>query len=285
MRVLLVISLLLVAAVTVFSADDPVVVLAQKKEWAAVLAAVEKEPSLISKADEKNGNTVLLLAILNKDAAVVEGLLQRSKLKSLDGMKNKRELTPLHLAVLIGDSAIFDAVLKLTQNVNVLMGFDTPLCVAIPSGAKKEMIQALLDKGADPEIPNGLGQRPLHLALLGSQDEISKLLIEKGVNICVTALGVTPLELAVATGRKEICELLVSRDKTLVSLAGEEGDTPLHAAAALGDVELTQLLLKHGADSWAKNKKGRSAIDVAEEKWKKTKEQKFSRVLNPLERL
>jgi ankyrin repeat protein len=216
---------------------------------------------------------------------VVEGLLQRSKLKSLDGMKNKRELTPLHLAVLIGDSAIFDAVLKLTQNVNVLMGFDTPLCVAIPSGAKIETIQALLDKGADPEIPNGLGQRPLHLALLGSQNEISKLLIERGVNLRVTALGVTPLELAVATGRKEICELLISRDKTLVSLAGDDGDTPLHAAAELGDVELTQLLLKHGADSWAKNKKGRSAIDVAEEKWKKTKERRFSQVLSLLERL
>jgi hypothetical protein len=54
---------------TLFAADDPVVVLAQKKEWAAVLAAVEKEPSLISKADEKNGTTVLLLAILNKDSA------------------------------------------------------------------------------------------------------------------------------------------------------------------------------------------------------------------------
>jgi len=47
------------------------------------------------------------------------------------------------------------------------------------------------------------------------------------------------------------------------AFANLEGSTPLHFAAKRGDVALASLLVAHGADVGAKNKQGRTALDVA----------------------
>lgn len=50
-----------------------------------------------------------------------------------------------------------------------------------------------------------------------------------------------------------------------VTVADEEGDTPLHNAARIGDLELIGLLLERGADPRARNNHGQTPADIARE--------------------
>jgi ankyrin repeat protein len=91
----------------------------------------------------------------------------------------------------------------------------------------------LLRAGADPEAvaDNEIRVRPLHSALAGRSVGVVSMLLAAGVDIDVTQ---------------------------------QRGFTPLMAAAMIGDVELTDLLLACGADSRRVSDDGRTAADVAQ---------------------
>lgn len=48
-----------------------------------------------------------------------------------------------------------------------------------------------------------------------------------------------------------------------VNARGLDDDTPLHDAASNGNIRLVKLLVERGADIHAKNKKGKTPVDVA----------------------
>lgn len=48
-----------------------------------------------------------------------------------------------------------------------------------------------------------------------------------------------------------------------VNSAGRGGDTPLHAAATVGNTDATRLLLARGADPLRKNAEGETPLDIA----------------------
>ncbi len=96
------------------------------------------------------------------------------------------------------------------------------------------LIEKLLEKGADPNAVDKKGQTPLHL-FAGHIGEVHiiQLLIEKGAR---------------------------------ASLVDEEGDTPLHKMIGhwLGEdaAKVAELLVAAGADPKAKNKDGKTALDM-----------------------
>ena len=53
-----------------------------------------------------------------------------------------------------------------------------------------------------------------------------------------------------------------------VNARQEKGWMPLHSAVNNGDLELTTMLLEHGADPMAQNDEGKSSIGLAAEKGK-----------------
>jgi len=110
----------------------------------------------------------------------------------------------------------------------------TPLGIATHFGQEK-VIQTLLAKGADPNIcsQNGYRVYPLHTALTGGYDQISKMLIEGGAN---------------------------------VNVAQHARITPLHIAAQQGNIEMIIVLLENGADVSIKTEMGMTASDLALEK-------------------
>jgi ankyrin repeat protein len=97
----------------------------------------------------------------------------------------------------------------------------------------------LLQAGADPneQARNSMLIRPLHAATAQSDQQI--------------ALTITARLLAAGAD---------------ANIKQQGGWTPLHAAAANGNLELIQLLLRHGADLAAKNDDSKTAFDLATEK-------------------
>lgn len=90
-----------------------------------------------------------------------------------------------------------------------------------------EIVQLLLDKGAQLDIPDGIGRLPIHHAALQSLESFS-LILSAGADVEVTdKMGRTVLHWAVIGGRIEVIERVLSLSKDLLHQADVDGWTPL----------------------------------------------------------
>lgn len=76
--------------------------------------------------------------------------------------------------------------------------------------------------------------------------------------------GLVPLHNACSYGHYEVTELLVKHGAN-VNVADLWKFTPLHEAAAKGKYEIVKLLIKHGADVTKKNRDGATPLDLVRE--------------------
>ncbi len=158
----------------------------------------------------------------------------------------------------------------------------------------RELVQLLIDNGANVKAKDNNGFTPLHeVAFVGGEAEeeemedvvaTAQLLIDKDANVNdKDEQGQTPLHKAVVTRFDQLIKLLIERD-AYVNAQDNEGDTPLHLVvqelkddpeglteAQLKEVieELTglaALLINKGADPFIKNNEGKTALGLAEEK-------------------
>ena len=133
------------------------------------------------------------------------------------------------------------------------------------SEGKTEDIQAEL--AAHPENlakKDGEGFLPLHLAAAGGHLESVELLLTSGSEIDAQGTrGETAIYLAAAGGQAQVVSALLAAGAN-PNLATLELRTPLQRAAMEGSLETVKVLLKGGADATAKDKQGRSALDLAE---------------------
>ena len=139
----------------------------------------------------------------------------------------------------------------------------TPLNLAA-EGVDKEKIQALLDLGADPNIPNSYGRRPLDAVMdhygysygygtaNGSHDEIIGLLLKSGADPDLSPqaeMQFSPLHIAARGNKMDTLKMLVARharidqpDRTRAGL------TPLMTAIDQGNKDAAKFLKDNGAD-------------------------------------
>ena len=97
----------------------------------------------------------------------------------------------------------------------------------------------------------------------GNLKEVEYLL-ENGANIKATdARGDTLLYIAVCKNFLQVAQCLISRGANVNSINGELGNTPLHAAASYGGVEMVQLLVANHADSCQSNNEGYTPVHYA----------------------
>ncbi|MEX0676079.1 MAG: ankyrin repeat domain-containing protein, partial [Pirellulales bacterium] len=97
-----------------------------------------------------------------------------------------------------GHSEILNLLLDKGANVNVrLSDGSTPLHLAARSGGLNT-VRLLLGRGADPNATDNKGETPLHSAIAGHSDlESIRLLVQSGANLDVgNEEGVTPVRLA-----------------------------------------------------------------------------------------
>ena len=118
----------------------------------------------------------------------------------------------------------------------------TALSAAV-SCSRRNIVQILLDEGADPsKISSKESAPPLILALQKGNNSIVRLLLYAGADAdCVAASGDTALCVATSLKNFEIIDDLC-RVSTSIDAPGRENMPPIHIAAQDGDVKMVQKL-------------------------------------------
>lgn len=149
----------------------------------------------------------------------------------------------------------------------------TPLQLAV-SNQKKEMVQYLLDNGANSNVKNRRGWTPFHeVARLGFSDLIEPFLNDS-LFVSLNAKdenGDTPLRAAVDTQKEEFIVKLIeltqnseSNMRTLfINSVDYDGISPLAAAVKNDSFNIAKILIEAGAKPEHSERNAMSAIDMA----------------------
>jgi ankyrin repeat protein len=178
-------------------------------------------------------------------------------------LKHGADITPrtsdsgriaLHYAARASMHAVVEKLVVDSESVNTQdkTGW-TPLLIACMASAPT-IVNALLSQGADPEIINDEGDRPLHIALkrplhMGPRDkrfgDPALDLINHGVDIAARdAQERTPLHLAAQFHKLPAARLLLEKGAS-PSVVDDKGQTPLSLCS---NPILAELLLEQGAN-------------------------------------
>jgi ankyrin repeat protein len=136
------------------------------------------------------------------------------------------------------------------------------------AAATGKMTHIISNLAREPELVNTYaedGFQPLGLAAYFGQQEAVEYLLKAGAQVnspVKNALGVTPLQSAVAGCHLEITDLLL-RAGADPNVKDSGGSSPIHVAAQCGDARIAHLLIFGGANLETASKDGKQPLDVA----------------------
>jgi ankyrin repeat protein len=138
----------------------------------------------------------------------------------------------------------------------------TPLQIAVLQN-HTDVVQLLLEHGADVSATYGRGCTPLHEAACFGHAEVAKVLLENGADVLATYdSGLTPLHQAAQNAEAEVAKVLLQNGAD-VSAKNDRGWTPLHWAVVNGHAVVVRVLIEHGANILAENNDGETPVDYA----------------------
>lgn len=239
-----------------------------------------------------DGDTPIIIAI-REDAKpeIITFLIDKgAKINT----RNKNGWTPLHEAVILGNGNIisilnqneadffsinnngenafdlvFDRGVEYTENIVTSELVDlrnsrenTPLFYAIDRGSP-DIVQVLLDKGADINASNVNGETPLHQAITTDNIVISNMLISRGSNIeAKDKQDNTPLHHCVFWNASETARLLVDNG-ALIDSKNRSGRTPLHEAVLSEDRGIVTFFIRKGSNLNSRDNNGQTPLYYA----------------------
>ena len=137
-------------------------------------------------------------------------------------------------------------------------GGDPPLSLAIRLGWL-QLVERLLQRGADREARDSRSMTALHLATALGRENVIKLLLRYGASPQArTPDGQTPLGVALSKGRRDLADWLDWRLWPLPRRALRAADVP--AAAVVGDVDAVRRLIDLGLPVDAVDAQGCTAL-------------------------
>ena len=245
----------------------------------------------------RGGGTPLCFAIENRHEKLVKVLLERGASVDID---DKYDKTILQFAVEQGSSIIVEHILRHRPDLNnernsgvlsaavVGWGIENRKIVknllqygftVNPKDAKNfmhaavengylELVEDMLKRGTGANmLCNSVtreGYIPLHVATKSGQKEVVRLLISYGADVnAEDASGETALYSASESGYEDIVEILLHYGAKVDAVTKDDLMTPLHIAAAFGELETVKLLLKLGASIDLTDKHGLTALHIA----------------------
>jgi hypothetical protein len=174
--------------------------------------------------------------------------------------------TPLMNAISLGNTQGAAILIRAGANLNLRNSEgDTALTEAV-NKHNKTIINMLINSGAQVNLQSKCGWTALASALAVRDLEITTSLLKAGANPNLqdkwgkSALG---RSLMYAGGR--LVEILLVEYGANPNLQDNDGETALMQAAWLGDIDVVEFFLAHGADPNVRNKRGQTASDLARE--------------------
>ncbi len=132
----------------------------------------------------------------------------------------------------------------------------TPLMAAVIAN-QTEMVGWLLRQGADPQLKDAEGFKPLMLAVReGSTGSVAELAAYDREDLDAALL------LAALIGKSDVIDVLTNYGASVYARM-EDGRTPLMIAAENGHAEAVKLLIDIGSSRLAADPEGRTAVDLA----------------------
>ena len=230
----------------------------------------------------------------------------RSEVAQFPGTVNSLDsigMSPLLWAARMGDDATLDLLLKANADSNLVnIQGDTALCEAVRSGsavciklllaanaavlhngalgytalhlaaehgASKDIIQLLVEAGADVNIRNQFGASPLTTTTFMDNLIIATILLDLGADVNLQDYdGDTPLCEALLRHADKVTQLLLQRGASYTLIASN-GDSILHLAAKSGGTATLEILIAaqlKGIDPYMQNRDGKTATIIAQER-------------------
>lgn len=244
------------------------------------------------------GSSALQPAAVNGHVAIIRKLLEY---KITVDITNDNGQTPLHLAAEANQTGAVEVLLQAGSDINALdEDSQTPVFIAAYHGSVEslkillqhkpkpdisitrydgwtplhagvdnlEVTKLLIGAGANPNMPKQDQWTPFHLAISwGDQSIVEYLLQHGGDPMLITKDSYKTLHLAVSKNMREMAEaLLKSGAKDYINKRGGlEKYTTLHITldSSTVDVEMTRLLIEHGADVDLRTSEDLSTLELA----------------------
>ena len=177
-----------------------------------------------------------------------------------DSVRKKTLLT--QWAIQYGNLDILNLLLQSGADVNKWNGFGTSALYFAVEKNDIEAVKLLLEHDdilVDRKMKNGMN--PLLNACNKGYYNIVKHLLNKGADVNAQEReGHSGLLIAVSRNHPEVVKLLLCQDDIQVDLKNDKGTTPLKEAAFRGYLDILVLLLNKGADVNAQSNKGFSSL-------------------------
>lgn len=149
-------------------------------------------------------------------------------------------------------------------NVNVAMAEDDPSFLLVAAGkGELELVKAMLDSGADPNMTDRKGLTPLMYAARKDEPEVIKLLLARGADIdAKDKSGWSALMVAIKKDHPEMARMLLEHGAN-PHIVDPTGWNALNLAAVEGYHEVARALLDYGVDVNARNVDKKTALMMA----------------------
>ncbi|KAF7863994.1 hypothetical protein EAF04_006959 [Stromatinia cepivora] len=178
------------------------------------------------------------------------GLIKRHAKEKYSDTWTGDSLSALHLACHgAGRFRGIELLLPDEKDINRRVGKyqETPLQLAIKSKANVELVNKLIDAGADYQMPDSFGRTCLHFAVASGDTDVTKLLLGKNADV----------------NAKDGEVQLLLHCQSDVNAEDNDSQTPIYEACLSGDVMVARILLKHSANVNCIDKSGNTALYAA----------------------
>ncbi|XP_045533484.1 serine/threonine-protein phosphatase 6 regulatory ankyrin repeat subunit B [Pieris brassicae] len=202
------------------------------------------------------------------DREVVKCLMENGADVSLQTRHNQE--TAFHFCAIAGNNDVLTEMITDMSTADVSRALNkqnsigwTPLLIACNRG-HMELVNTLLSNHARVDVFDVEGRSALHLAAEhGYLQVCDALLTNKAFINSKARNGRTALHLAAMNGFAHLVKFLIRDHNAVIDVLTLKKQTPLHLAAASGQIEVCKLLLELGANIDATDELGQKPIHAA----------------------